>query len=141
MAKKWEPNPLAAFSLRPVHPPTPEAERRALNPRLQGDFPVGGGELGKLIRAFDWSKTELGPIESWSPALRTATNIVLQSPLPLVMLRGKHGIMIYNDAYSADTLIERGVPFMFVTGYGAAGVDPKYRDQVIVVQKPFNWLI
>jgi CheY-like chemotaxis protein len=38
----------------------------------------------------------------------------------------------------ADTLIERGVPFMFVTGYGAAGVDPKYRDQAIVVQKPFD---
>jgi two-component sensor histidine kinase/PAS domain-containing protein len=71
-----------------------------LNPKLQGDFPVGGGGLGKLIRAFDWSKTALGPIESWSPALRTATNIVLQSPLPLVMLWGRHGIMIYNDAYS-----------------------------------------
>jgi hypothetical protein len=25
---------------------------------------------------------------------------VLRSPVPLVMLWGKHGIMIYNDAYS-----------------------------------------
>lgn len=32
--------------------------------------------------------------------MRTATNIVLQSPLPLVMLWGPHGVMIYNDAYS-----------------------------------------
>ena len=63
-------------------------------------FPVGGGEMGGLIREFDWSKTDLGPIETWPPALRTATNIVLQSPLPLVMLWGRNGIMIYNDPYS-----------------------------------------
>ncbi len=63
-------------------------------------FPAHGGEMGRLIRAFDWSKTELGPIAQWSPALRTATNIVLQSPLPLVMLWGPRGVMIYNDAYS-----------------------------------------
>lgn len=63
-------------------------------------FPVGGGELGALIRGFDWAATELGPISGWSPALRTATNVVLQSPLPLVMLWGPNGIMIYNDAYS-----------------------------------------
>jgi len=25
-------------------------------------FPSGGGEMGGLIRAFDWSKTSLGPI-------------------------------------------------------------------------------
>jgi two-component sensor histidine kinase len=63
-------------------------------------FPAGGGKMGELIRSFDWSRTELGPISSWPPALRTATNIVLQSPLPLVMLWGPNGIMIYNDAYS-----------------------------------------
>ncbi len=63
-------------------------------------FPVGGGALGELIRRFDWSKTSLGPLSCWSPALCTATNIVLQSPLPLVMLWGPDGVMIYNDAYS-----------------------------------------
>jgi two-component sensor histidine kinase len=66
----------------------------------QPAFPVGGGELGRLIRDFDWSRTELGPISGWPAALRTATNIVLQSPLPLVMLWGPNGVMIYNDAYS-----------------------------------------
>jgi two-component sensor histidine kinase len=63
-------------------------------------FPVGGGELGGLIRDFDWSKTSLGPIEAWPQSLKTATDIVLQSPLPLVMLWGPGGVMIYNDAYS-----------------------------------------
>jgi len=63
-------------------------------------FPVGGGELGQLIRDFDWSKTSLGPISSWPQSLRTATDIVLQSPIPLVMLWGPDGIMIYNDGYA-----------------------------------------
>jgi PAS domain S-box-containing protein len=63
-------------------------------------FPVGGGELGRLIREFDWSKTSLGPISDWPQSLRTATDIVLQAPLPLVMLWGPDGIMIYNDGYA-----------------------------------------
>lgn len=68
--------------------------------RPRPEFPAGGGELGALIRAFDWSKTSLGPISEWPQSLRTATDIVLQSPLPLVMLWGPDGVMIYNDAYS-----------------------------------------
>ena len=63
-------------------------------------FPDGGGETGALIRAFDWSKTPLGPIADWPQSLRTAVDVVLQSPAPLVMLWGQDGIMIYNDAYS-----------------------------------------
>lgn len=63
-------------------------------------FPVGGGELGRLIRAFDWSTTSLGPISGWPQSLKTATDIVLQAPLPLVMLWGPDGIMIYNDGYA-----------------------------------------
>lgn len=63
-------------------------------------FPVGGGELGQLIRDFDWSSTSLGPISGWPQSLRTATDIVLQSPIPLVMLWGPDGIMIYNDGYA-----------------------------------------
>ena len=69
--------------------------------RLDADvFPVGGGELGALIRKFDWSRTPLGPIRTWPQSLKTAVDIVLQSPVPLVMLWGGDGIMIYNDAYS-----------------------------------------
>jgi hypothetical protein len=64
------------------------------------DFPVGGGELGALIRGFDWSRTSLGPIAVWPQSLKTAIDIVLRSPLPLVLLWGPDGVMIYNDAYS-----------------------------------------
>jgi len=37
----------------------------------------------------------------------------------------------------ACALRERRIPFAFVTGYGAAGTDPAYRD-VPVLQKPFR---
>jgi PAS domain S-box-containing protein len=63
-------------------------------------FPAGGGEMGALIRGFDWSRTSLGSIAGWPQSLKTAVNIVLRSPVPLVMLWGRDGIMIYNDAYS-----------------------------------------
>ncbi|HSH55384.1 MAG TPA: PAS domain-containing protein [Candidatus Limnocylindrales bacterium] len=57
--------------------------------------------MAQLIADFDWSQTVLGPMDTWPQHLRTAVNIVLDSPVPMVMLWGKDGIMIYNDAYSA----------------------------------------
>ena len=64
------------------------------------DWPFGGGELGRLIRAFDWSATSLGPVAGWPQSLKTATDLLLQSSVPIVMLWGEDGVMIYNDAYS-----------------------------------------
>jgi hypothetical protein len=61
---------------------------------------LGGGELGALIRAFDWSKTCLGPIAGWPQSLKTVTGMLLLSPVPIVLLWGEDGVMIYNDAYS-----------------------------------------
>ncbi|WP_150801698.1 PAS domain-containing hybrid sensor histidine kinase/response regulator [Pseudomonas fluorescens] len=58
------------------------------------------GEMAGRIRAFDWSLTELGPIETWSTSLRSTVQLLLASPVPLVVLWGKPGYMIYNDAYS-----------------------------------------
>jgi len=63
-------------------------------------FLSGGGELGALVRAFDWSGTALGPAENWPSTLKTTVGIVLRSPVAMVVLWGEEGIMIYNDAYS-----------------------------------------
>lgn len=62
--------------------------------------PGWGGEMARRIRAYDWSLTELGPIEQWSASLRSAVQVLLASPLPMVMLWGRQGFMIYNDAYA-----------------------------------------
>lgn len=65
------------------------------------NFPVGGGECGRLIREFDWSTTDLGPISGWPGWIRTSVDICLQAPIPIVMLFGPDGFLIYNDAYAA----------------------------------------
>ena len=43
------------------------------------DFLLGGGEMGARMRAMDWSKTPLGPPESWQQSLKTAVRIMLTS--------------------------------------------------------------
>jgi PAS domain S-box-containing protein len=65
-----------------------------------GSFPTGGGELAALIRRFDWAKTSLGPLAAWPQSLKTVTETLLRSPVPIVLLWGEDGVMIYNDAYS-----------------------------------------
>lgn len=62
-------------------------------------FLDGGGECGALIKRKDWSES-LGPVENWPQSLKTATGLLLRSPVPMVMLWGEDGIMLYNDAYS-----------------------------------------
>jgi len=64
-------------------------------------FLSGGGEAAGLIAAFDWTNTALGPLESWPPCLKTTVSVMLRSPVPIVLLWGEDGVMIYNDAYSA----------------------------------------
>lgn len=35
------------------------------------EFLSGGGEMGQLIRDFDWASTSLGPTHKWPQSLRT----------------------------------------------------------------------
>jgi PAS domain S-box-containing protein len=64
-------------------------------------WPEGGGETGALIRSLDWSATSLGPLVHWPRSLRTTVDMLLRSPVAMVLLWGADGIMLYNDAYSA----------------------------------------
>jgi len=61
---------------------------------------AGAGEMGPRMLEKDWARTALGPIADWPHSLKTAAALVLNSPVPIVMLWGPDGIMIYNDAYS-----------------------------------------
>jgi PAS domain S-box-containing protein len=73
---------------------------QGLSAAFSGSFPSAGGELAALIRQFDWAKTSLGPLSAWPQSLKTVTDTLLRSPIPMVLLWGEDGIMIYNDAYS-----------------------------------------
>ncbi len=61
----------------------------------------GGGELGALMAAKDWSQTPLGPVESWPQNLRTCVRIVLTSRQPMFVWWGDELINLYNDAYKS----------------------------------------
>ena len=60
---------------------------------------AGSGEMRQRVREFDWAATPLGPISSWSQSLCTATDLVLGSAFPNILLWGRELIQLYNDAY------------------------------------------
>jgi signal transduction histidine kinase len=64
-----------------------------------GDWLVGGGEMGKLVRSMDWSQTPLGPIASWPQSLRTTVSLCLASNFPISLAWGPKHVQIYNDGY------------------------------------------
>jgi PAS domain S-box-containing protein len=64
------------------------------------DFLGGQGNLARLIARFDWQSTSLGPISSWPQSLKTVVSLIVGSQVPIVLLWGEDGYMIYNDAYA-----------------------------------------
>jgi PAS domain S-box-containing protein len=108
------------------------------------------GETGRLIAAHDWSGTSLGPILSWSPSLLAALALILHSPVPMVLLWGEEGIMLYNDAYSVfaggrhpallGSKVREGWPEVAdfndnVMKVGLAGGTLAYRDQELTLYR------
>ncbi|WP_420140806.1 response regulator [Sphingomonas sp.] len=65
------------------------------------EFMRGGGELGALMRAQDWTATGLGPPAQWPQSLKTAIRIMLTSRQPIWIGWGPELIYFYNDAYKS----------------------------------------
>jgi PAS domain S-box-containing protein len=70
-----------------------------LDKRSSADFLAGGGEMGALMRAYDWSASPLGKPETWPQSLRTAARILLNTNHPMFIWWGEELIQFYNDAY------------------------------------------
>ncbi|WP_404480377.1 PAS domain S-box protein [Novosphingobium sp. BL-52-GroH] len=67
----------------------------------QGDGFMGlGGDLARRIARHDWAATPIGPIAQWPVSLSHTVGMMLPSPVPMVLLWGPDGVMLYNDAYS-----------------------------------------
>ncbi len=58
-----------------------------------------GGEMAALIRGTDWSRTAIGAMDGWSPALRTTVDLMLVNRLPMLLWWGPRFVQIYNDPY------------------------------------------
>ncbi len=55
--------------------------------------------MGERIRALDWSKTSLGPLDGWPQSLRSALSHLLPSKAQIAMFWGPDLVTLYNDAY------------------------------------------
>jgi PAS domain S-box-containing protein len=62
-------------------------------------FMSGGGAVGALMRAHDWSTSPLGHPRAWSPALRTVVELMLNSKFPMFVAWGPQLGFLYNDSY------------------------------------------
>src|SRR5262249_51394102 len=49
---------------------------------------AGPGEVRRLLRTIDWSRTSLGPLAAWPVSLRTTLRLVLDSCMPMCVLWG-----------------------------------------------------
>ena len=67
--------------------------------RASFPFLSGGGEMGKLIREKNWSKTPLGPPDKWPQSLRTMVSVMLDNPFGMYIAWGNDFIQLYNDGY------------------------------------------
>ena len=70
-------------------------------------FLAGGGEMGALMRAHDWSSSPLGPPEGWPQSLRTAVRLMLNCGHPMYIWWGPDLLCFYNDAYRQSIGPER----------------------------------
>jgi PAS domain S-box-containing protein len=70
-----------------------------VNRTASPDFLAAGGEVGALMRAYDWASSPLGPPAAWPQSLRTAIRILLNTNHPMFIWWGSELIQFYNDAY------------------------------------------
>lgn len=66
---------------------------------IKYNFLNGGGKMGNLIRAKDWSKTPLGDPAIWPESLKTMVSVMLNNPFGMYIAWGKDYTQIYNDGY------------------------------------------
>ncbi|KQW43379.1 hypothetical protein ASD88_15025 [Pelomonas sp. Root662] len=62
-------------------------------------FLAGGGEMGALMRAHDWTHSPLGPPQAWPQPLRAMVRLILNTGHPMYIWWGPEGACLYNDAY------------------------------------------
>lgn len=57
-------------------------------------------ELLDAYAAVDWATTPLGPVKDWSPALRGAVDLMINTPNPVTLIWGPELVLVYNTAYA-----------------------------------------
>ena len=107
-------------------------------------------ETSRLILAYPWQSTDLGPIDAWPTVLKTTVALIMATPTPIATLWGTDGYMIYNDAYRVvaggrhpallGSKVREGWPEVaafndHVMRVGLAGGTLSYRDQELTLHR------
>ena len=78
----------------------------------QREMPTGNVML-RRIRDFDWEATSIGRMDAWPDDLGCVCRTMLSSSMPMSLLIGREGLIVYNDALrsavgpAADDLLGR----------------------------------
>ena len=51
------------------------------------------------MRAFDWTRTPLGPPRNWPSSLQTMVGMLLNNRFPMLLWWGPELHQLYNDGY------------------------------------------
>jgi PAS domain S-box-containing protein len=107
-------------------------------------------EMAVLIRDHDWASTALGAISTWPQSLKAVVAMIINSQVPIVLLWGLDGYMIYNDAYSRfagrrhpsllGSEVRKGWPEVadfndHIMKVGLGGGTLAYRDQELTLHR------
>ena len=80
----------------PAIPPTALPSHDPSSPTF---VPQPTGAMRKVIEAYDWTNTPLGPRSEWGQSLTGIVDYMLAHPLPIAVWWGTELVLLYNDAY------------------------------------------
>jgi hypothetical protein len=149
------PNPIHLLSQRvgvPAALPLASTQAWLKEPRFRG-LATGKGIVGEVVRTLDWSKTSLGPIDTWPAELVHTFGTILHCQSPSSIIWGKHHSFLYNTAYISLLGPEKhphalGQPTEIVwpevwpavsecVARTIAGEDFLFEDHQILIRRPF----
>jgi len=55
----------------------------------------------RITSSYDWSASVLGDPAQWPQPLRTAADLMFNTPLPMLLAWGEQPLVLYNEAYAA----------------------------------------
>jgi len=75
-------------------------------------FLQGNWIMSERIRAFDWSKNPLGPLDTWPICLKLYVSQILSHQFPMLLLWGPEFIQIHNDPFLFSRDIHEDPPVL-----------------------------
>ena len=60
---------------------------------------AAAGDLRRAYQEVDWAATPVGPAALWSPALRSALDLALNTRFPVTLFWGPEFVLVYNEAF------------------------------------------